>query len=225
MNPGLFSLYAGAPAGVQAHVRVRWLTCPFRSLSAHVPQAGRILEVGSGYGLLALHLALASPRRTVVGIDIDAHKVVHAQRAAALATPRGASCSFELAPPGEIPPGPWDAVVVVDVLYLLDPDAQAGLVRTCASGLGAGGVLLVKEMDVTPRWKARWNRTQETLSVRVLRITAGDTLAFLPPAQVAAWMEEEGLAVTQAPLGRGYPHPHHLVAGRRPTLSEIHRPG
>lgn len=223
MNPGLFSLYAGAPPAVQAHIRVRWLTCPFPAVAAHVPGEGRILEVGCGYGLFSLFLALEDPRRSVVGIDVDSHKVVHGQRAAKLARARGATVEVQLSPPGDLPAGPWDAIVVVDVLYLLDADAQAGLLRSCATELAAGGVLVVKEMATEPAWKARWNRVQETAAVRVLRITAGDTLTFVPPATVAGWMDAEGLRVTQESLGRHYPHPHHLVVGRRPTLADLQR--
>lgn len=227
MAPGLFSLYAGAPPAVQAHIRGRWLTCPFAAVAGHVPPEGRVLEVGSGFGLFSLHLALGSPGRSVFGIDVDARKVVLAQRAAKRAAARGATCAFELAPPGDVPDPPWDAIAIVDVLYLLDADDQAGLMRTCASSLAAGGVLVVKEMAPEPRWKARWNHVQETGAVRVLRITAGDSLTFLPPATIGAWMAQAGLTVTHVPLDRGYPHPHHLIVGRRPTLADLlgHGPG
>jgi hypothetical protein len=60
-----------------------------------------------------------------------------------------------------------------------------------------------------------WNRVQETMSVRVLGITAGRRLRFLPPERHAAWLEEEGLQVEMARLDRGYAHPHHLLAARR----------
>lgn len=223
MNPGLFSLFAGAPAAVQAHVRVRWLTCPVRAVVAKVPTQGRILEVGCGYGLFSLEMAIGSPGRSVVGVDIDTHKVVHAQRAGKIAVKRGAQVSFELSPPGEVPEGLWDAVVVIDVLYLLDAEEQEGLLRTCAGALAPGGVLVVKEMAPEPRWKARWNRIQETASVKVLGITAGSDFAFLPPSTLGGWMEEEGLRVSHERLDRRYPHPHHLVVGRRPTLTDLRR--
>jgi 2-polyprenyl-3-methyl-5-hydroxy-6-metoxy-1,4-benzoquinol methylase len=186
-------------------------------VAAHVPEGGRVLEVGCGYGVFCCHLALGSRDRTVVGVDVDARKIVHAQRAARQAAARGAKVEFHLAPPGDVPDGPWDAVVIVDVLYLLDPDAQAGLLHTCAEQLGPGGVLVVKEMARTPTWKARWNRVQETLAVRLLRITAGDQLSFPDPDDLETWMTDAGLEVAQVPLHHRYPHPHHLLVGRRPT--------
>ncbi|MFN2505706.1 MAG: methyltransferase domain-containing protein [Acidimicrobiales bacterium] len=209
------SLYSGAPPQVRAHVWGRWATCPFPKVAAAVPERGRVLEIGCGYGLFSCHLALTSPQREVLGVDVDVDKIVHGRFAAEKARNLGAECELHLEPPGEVPEGPWDAVVIVDVLYLLDPDAQAGLLHSCAEQLALGGVLVVKEMASSPRWKARWNAVQETLAVRVLRITTGDQLVFLEPEVLGAWMESAGLKVTHEPLDHRYPHPHHLMVGAR----------
>ena len=214
MRAEVLSLYRGAPAGVRAHVRVRWATCPFRRISDEVPQTGRVLEVGCGFGLFSSYLALNGRGRHVTGIDVDERKIEPARLAAAEAGVRGATCSFAVAGPGEVPDGPWDAVVIVDVLYLLDAAAQAALLRTCAAALAPGGALVVKEMAPSPRWKAAWNRAQETVSVRLLGITAGHDFTFVEPAVLGGWMEESGLTVRHSRLDRGYPHPHHLVVGR-----------
>lgn len=211
----VLSLYGNAPPAVRAHVRGRWVTCPFRRVEAAVPRRGRILEVGCGYGVFSCHLALSSRERQVLGVDVDLRKIVHAQFAAKRAVARGATCEFHLAPPGEVPDGPWDAIVIVDVLYLLDPGEQQGLLHTCAGQLALGGVLVVKEMAPSPAWKAQWNRLQETLSVKVLNITAGEQLTFLDPSVLGGWMRDDGLVVTSQPLHSGYPHPHHLVVGAR----------
>jgi 2-polyprenyl-3-methyl-5-hydroxy-6-metoxy-1,4-benzoquinol methylase len=213
--PDVLSVYRTAPLPVRAHVWGRWATCPFPRVATAVPASGRILEVGCGYGLFSCYLALGHPTRSVLGVDVDARKIVHAQRAAQRARGRGAHAEFHLSPPGDVPDGPWDAIVIVDVLYLLDRDAQAGLLRTCAHRLALGGVLVVKEMGTSPQWKARWNAAQETLAVRVLHITAGDDMTFLEPDVVAGWMDEEGLVAHHEAIDRGYPHPHHLFVGAR----------
>ena len=213
--PDVLRLYATAPLGVRAHVWVRWATCPFRRVAAQVPETGRILEVGCGYGLFSNFLALSAPGRRVSGIDIDVRKIVHGQHAAQAAGVFGAHADLHLEPPGDIPDGPWDAIVIVDVLYLLDADAQEGLLRSCAGQLALGGSLVVKEMALVPRWKAAWNRLQETLAVKVVKITAGEKLTLLDPARLGAWMEEDGLVVQHHPLDRRYPHPHHLIVGTK----------
>lgn len=217
---GALELYDGMPGTVRGRLRYRWATCPFTALERLVPEEGRILEVGCGQGLFSFYLALGSPERRVRGIDIDAEKIGVARRAAARAARLGADLEFAVAGPGELPDGPWDAVAVVDVLYLMDAAAQKRLLAGCAERLVPGGSLVVKEMALRPRWKFIVNTLQETLSVRVLRITAGgDGFTFSAPSQIGVWMQEEGLLVSEASLHRGYLHPHHVVVGRRPGLS------
>ncbi len=217
MGRHVLSLYRDAPMAVRAHVRLRWSTCPFRAVEAQVPPSGRVLEVGCGHGVFSLLAAVSSPERTVVGVDVDERKVPHARAATARAREAGADVDIAVAPPGELPDGPWDAIVVVDVAYLLDAASQRHLVQECAARLAPGGVLVVKEMALRPAWKFRWNAIQETLSVRVLGITRGAEMTFMDPVEMGGWMGTDGLDVRHLPLHKGYPHPHHLVVGRRPA--------
>lgn len=214
-SPGrrVLSLYAGAPISARGHVRVRWATCPFGAVAAQLPVAGRILEVGCGHGLLSLHLASMSPDRQVHGIDVDDDKLATARAAAARG---GLTCTFERVEGDHLPDGPWDGIAIVDVLYLLEADDQLDLLHSCATALGPGGVLVVKEMALAPQWKAAWNAAQETAAVRILGITEGEELTFLPPLRLAAAMADAGLEVRHRPIHRGYPHPHYLLVGRRP---------
>ena len=215
-TPRVLELYGGASPAVRLHTALRWATCPFGPVQAAVPDVGEVLEVGCGHGLLSLSLALSSRGRRVTGVDIDGDKVAAAGAAAARLAPGEADVRFATVEPGWLPTRTVDAVVIADVLYLLPVEDQRRLLRACAQCLGAGGVLVVKEVADRPRWKARWNRVQETVSTRVLGITAGDgSLHFVAPATMAAWLEAEGLRTESRALDRGYPWPHHLLVGRR----------
>ncbi len=211
------ALYGSAPRSVRAHLRVRWRTCPLDAVAERVPERGRVLDLGCGHGLLGAYLALTSPHRLVLGVDLDDRKVAYARAAAERARARGAALEFGVAPGGVVPPGPWDAISVVDVLYLLEEQQQRALLVEAAGQLAPGGALLVKEMAGRPRWKHRWNQLQETISVRLLRITATERhrFCFVPPAITRGWLEAAGLAVEEAPLHRGYLHPHHLLVATR----------
>jgi len=213
-NRRVLSLFQGAPLQVRAHVAVRWASCPFPAVAAQLPASGRILEVGCGHGLLSLYLALASPEREVVGIDVDEEKLAAARVAAAGA---GLAATFDVVAGAALPEGPWAGIAIVDVLYLLAADDQRALLRSCAGALAPGGVLAVKEMALAPRWKARWNSVQETAAVKILGITEGEELTFLAPADMAAAMAAGGLTVRDRPVHRGYPHPHHLLVGHQPA--------
>ena len=212
------ALFADAPLGMRLHVHARWRTCPLAAVAAHVPSRGAVLDIGCGHGLFASYLALDAVGRRVVGVDLDERKLAGAASIVERVRARGGSLALELAPGGAVPDGPWDAITVVDVLYLLPGDAQRDLLERAAARLAPGGRLLVKEMAPSPRWKARWNTTQETLAVKVVGFTASEStgFTFVAPAEMQSWLAACGLEVTAVPLDRGYPHPHHLLVATRP---------
>ncbi len=176
-----------------------------------------MLDVGTGHGLFALYLAERSPARRVHGVDIDDDKLTMA-RAAAARAPRLTNVSFTAGPDLGDADGDFDAITVLDVLYLLDPGHQERLVAQLAERLRPGGHLVVKESAETPRWKLRWSRAEEVLATKVLRITESTDsgLPFTAPAALAAWMAEAGLTVAERAIDRHYPYPHYLVVGTRP---------
>jgi 2-polyprenyl-3-methyl-5-hydroxy-6-metoxy-1,4-benzoquinol methylase len=197
------------------HVVLRWLTCPFPPVVDALPSEGRVLEVGCGHGLFSAYLAQRRTGLQVHGVDIDEKKIAVAAKSE---LPAGGRLHFAVADSGAVPPGPWDAVVLVDVLYLLDEAAQRALLESCAAVLAPGGVLVVKDMATRPRWKARWNAAQEAMSVRILKITEGSPeFAFVDPDERARWLVAAGLQDVRARrLDRGRVHPHHLLVGEAP---------
>ena len=208
-----FSLFRGAARADRLHVRVRWATCPVPLIDAEVPTRGRVLEVGCGHGLVSSYLALACATREVVGVDIDERKLAIARAAAARLDPRDGTLRFASSPHGAVPAGPWDAIVIVDVLYLLDADHELALLDACIAELAPAGVLVVKETDVMPQLKHAIAKAQEMLATRVLHITAGDTLSFTPITELAEYLADRGLSVSVRRVDAGYPHPHSLLVG------------
>jgi SAM-dependent methyltransferase len=235
--------YRDTPLPTRMHAAVRWWSAPFPAVEAGLPASGRVLEIGCGHGLFSTYAALAGAARAVVGVDIDGRKITLAQSVAHRLDE--VNLSFRLAPSGEVPAGPWDAIVVIDMLYLLPAAEQRSLLAAAAAQLGPGGILLVKEMSPTPRWKAGWNRLQETAAVSILGITqrahgaAPEPLApgdagsgeaaggreggsrprfdLVAPDEMAGWLRQSGLSTTHRRLDRHRLHPHHLLTGRRTT--------
>ena len=205
--------YRSAPLGDRFHTWVRWRTCPFAAVESALPDAGRILEIGCGHGLFAMYAAAAAPGRSVVGVDVDESKLEVA-RAAAVRFGAGAP-TFEARPAEDAVTEGWDGIAVVDVLYLLGTVRACELVAAAARNVAPGGVLAVKEIDLRPRWKYHLARLQELVSTRVLRITEGSGVDFVPPSAIAQAMTVAGLEVEQRRVDRWYPYPHLLLIGRR----------
>jgi 2-polyprenyl-3-methyl-5-hydroxy-6-metoxy-1,4-benzoquinol methylase len=185
-----------------------------------VPAHGRILEIGCGHGLLSLYLGLTSPTRRVSGVDIDAGKIAHARRAADRLATDEAHVSFAAVESGALPAGPFDAVVVCDVLYLLEPAARAELLDGAVDRLGPDGVLVVKETARTPRWKGSLTAAQERLATGVLRMTEGSAVDFADPDTFITQLEGRGLDVDARRVDRGYLHPHLLITARRTSVRQ-----
>lgn len=207
--------YAGAPRKERLHVAGRWRTCPFEAVEPHVPKAGRIMEIGCGHGLFSLYLAQQSPEREVTGVDVDEDKIPFARAAASAA--EATNVTFDVVAPDALPEGSWDAIVVVDVLYLLGREGASRLIAAAAGAVAPGGVVVLKEMAERPRWKYAVNQFQEILATKVIRITEGDHVEVVPPSAIVAELERAGLEVSQHGVDRGYLHPHHLIVGRRPA--------
>jgi 2-polyprenyl-3-methyl-5-hydroxy-6-metoxy-1,4-benzoquinol methylase len=211
----VLALFDHAPRRDRLHVRGRFRTCPVALIDAEVPRRGRVLEVGCGHGLVSAYMALSSPERSVTGIDIDARKIAVATHAASHVDHSSTHLEFDQVAAGEMPDGRWDAIVIVDVLYLLDRPAEFALLDDCVGRLADDGVLVLKETDVVPRWKHRLARAQEVVATKILRITAGSSLSFTPIADIVEHLEKRGLSVTARRVDKGYLHPHCLVIARR----------
>ena len=207
--------YIGLPWSTRAHVLLRWTSCPFAAVERNVPTAGSVLDLGCGHGLLSLYLAATGPERVISGVDVDPAKLRSA-RAAAKGFP---AVSFFDAPDGwrPVPGETWDGIVIVDMLYLLGRGPALELLTSAATALAPGGRLVVKEIDVRPRWKYQLALYQEKLATRVAHITQGSEVDFLTPNDLANTLRDVGLTVTKRSIDRGYPHPHAIVTADRQT--------
>lgn len=203
--------------GDRAHVAIRMRLCPFGAIDDLVPADGRIVDIACGHGHLALLLASGAPGRQVSGVDIDERKIAAARTARDRLALDPDRVDYAVSAPDFVPDGPVDAVTIVDALYLLTPEGRERLVRASARALAPGGLLLVKEMDMSNRVKAFVARSGELVMTRLAGITAktAEAPSFTAPADLEAWMREEGLTTTSERWDRRYPVPHLAVHGRR----------
>ena len=214
---GIVRAYQSEPWSTRAHTLVRWASIPLDAVEQELPDSGEVLEIGCGHGLFSLTAALASHDRRVIGTDIDGAKLVEARRAAQAAGLNQERLEFQQVEADWRPPSDhlYDAVVIIDVLYLLGISAALNLVAAAARAVKPGGRLLVKEMDTTLRAKAAWCSTQELISTKLTRVTEGETVQLVPLDALRAVMQEADLEVTTQALDRGYVHPHALLIGQR----------
>ncbi len=208
----LIDAYPALSTRDRLHMAIRWRVCPLPAIAACVPEQGVIVDLGCGHGLFAQLLARASAARSVIGVDLDAHKIALAQ---GLKLPNLCFVAGDIA---ETTLPPAQAVTILDVFYLVPYAIQEQLLASCAQKLAADGIIVLKEMSERPRWKVWLNWLEETLAVRVLRITESDgsgRFYFRTRAEWQALFDRLGFAVETVPLDRGYYHPHVVFIARK----------
>jgi 2-polyprenyl-3-methyl-5-hydroxy-6-metoxy-1,4-benzoquinol methylase len=145
----LLERYHPLSAWESFYLRTRWRLCPFETVESHVPRKGRILDFGCGYGMLSNFLALRSPDRRVLGIDLNQSRIEVAMRSS-----RGRpEVSFQLGDVRDFQGIPFDAVVMTDVLHHIDDDKVRVLLRIIRSCLSENGTFVVLDVDRSPLMK------------------------------------------------------------------------
>ena len=194
------------------YLAVKLKICPVRAVETYIPRRGTVVDLGCGNGLMAALCMLGSEDRRVLGFDLDPAKVKAARRLKA----RWPSLEFEVADLTEFPVPACDAVILVDVLYLIPKAVQETILRRSFQSLRPGGVLVLKEMDTEPRWKYVWNMLQETLAVKVIGFTLGSRFHFRSQADFRSLLQGIGFEVRVIKLDAGYWYPHTLYLCRKP---------
>src|SRR5437763_9496143 len=76
------SLFVETPRSTRFFLLLRSLLTPYERMASVFPARGRILDLGSGHGLLTFALALGSDQREIIGVDHDRERVRLAEAAA-----------------------------------------------------------------------------------------------------------------------------------------------
>lgn len=204
------ALYDSAPLPDRLFVRARAFLSDLALLERHAPRAGPILDLGCGHGLLANLLATGSAERDVLGIDIDEQKIAAARRTIGARR----HIDFAVQDATTTTGGPYAAIAVGDVFYLIPPDEQRRLIATCYRLLQPGGVFLWKSQVRRPRWKYAITYGQEWLMTH-LGPTSGRGLYFLDTDESLDALRAAGFTATALPLRSWRPYTDVLFIAHR----------
>ncbi len=203
-------LYRGEAGGTRAFVLARHVLAPLAAVAARVPADGAVLDVGCGHGLFSLALASADPARRIVGIDPSPAKIAVARRAG-----KGfPSVEFREALVQAVTGERFEAIAVLDVLYLLPDHLKRSLLDACRKLLAPAGVLLLKTNDTHPAWKYAVARAQEKVMTGIGLTLGTGGLHFRSCAENAALLRGAGFAPEIHHLAHWSPYPHTLFVAR-----------
>ena len=123
-------------------------------IGQYLPVAGRILDVGCGFGLFSLYFAQKHPGLEITGIDINPSRVRMAQRTAEKLSLEnvhyeiGDATSFTL-------PAAFDGAYMLDIVHHVPRRAVRPLFKRLHAHLEPGSRLIIKDVAARPAYK-RW---------------------------------------------------------------------
>ena len=201
--------YGGQSLGIRGFVLARHLLAPLGRVLAAVPTRGRLLDVGCGHGLFANAAALGSPDRQVLGVDPSGAKVTVARSSSAgLPNVRYVQGTVQ-----EVGERDFDAISILDVLYLLPIEEKLAVLRACRERIAPDGVLILKTNDTRPPWKYQVARLQEE-AMTGIGLTMGHGLYFMSREQNAGLLELAGFRPQVVDLNTWLPYPHVMFVSR-----------
>lgn len=174
-----------------------------------LPATPRLLDLGCGQGLLAAWLQSAvelfdkgnwpmawpvPPRpRSLLGLEIDPSEVQRALLAL------GDSVQLQQTDLRTAVLPPADAIMILDVLHYLDPEAQVSLLARAYQALSGNGTLLVRVGNAAGGFRFVWSRCVDAVVWR-LRGRGRTRLYFRTIEEWMALIADAGFDVRQVPM-------------------------
>jgi 2-polyprenyl-3-methyl-5-hydroxy-6-metoxy-1,4-benzoquinol methylase len=173
-----------------------------------LPEEGRILDVGCGFGLWSAYFGQMQPARRIVGVDRSEPRVRMAERVVAQV---GVTASFVAADVRDARvEGPFDAAYVLDVLHHIPRNDQRAVLEKLRDLLSPGGVLLIKDITTEP-----WLELKFTEVLDRVMVGLDEELAYRHHREWQALLEELGFHVRVVRVPDVLPYPHVILAARK----------
>jgi 2-polyprenyl-3-methyl-5-hydroxy-6-metoxy-1,4-benzoquinol methylase len=176
-----------------------------------LPDAGRILDVGCGFGLFAAYFGQTQPRREIIGIDPNTRRIATAERVA-----RTIGLKNHRFIAGDVRDaslqGPFDAVYMLDVMHHIPAEAQRGVLERIYDMLVPGGVLLLKDITTEPHYQLVFTELLD-------RVMVGwnEPLAYRHHRAWGELLNDIGFRTRMVRVPDVLPYPHIVISATKPA--------
>ena len=178
-------------------------------IGQYLPEEGRVLDIGCGFGLFGLYFAQVHPRVQLSGFDLSESRVAIANDAARKLGI--ANARFEVGDATELRARQrFDVVYMLDVVHHVAPATVRRLIEEVHASLPSGGRLLVKELDTEPAWQRVFAHVLD------LAMSPSQPPHYWAAAELSGLLREVGFDVKRHAMVDILPYPHVLyVATKR----------
>lgn len=191
---------------VRLYVRGRFHILRSRFLDEigqYMPERGRVLDIGCGFGLFALYFARLRPDSTFEGFDYNERRIDEANHAARRLERRNAVFRCGDATKVAVS-GSYDAVYMLDIVHHVPREAVPPLLAAIRRHLKPGGRLLIKDVADKPFLK-RWFTWALDKAM-----DPSTPVSYWSPAELKSLIEAHGFKVYVHQMVDYLPYPHVL---------------
>ncbi|HTI11532.1 MAG TPA: 1-acyl-sn-glycerol-3-phosphate acyltransferase [Puia sp.] len=183
-------LYKGPVLEWYMKVKVR-LEKNYQPIHELLPQQGKLLDIGCGYGFMSYMLQFVAPQREITGIDYDEEKIETAGNCFS----RNDRINFVATDIMEYDFEDYDAIIMADVLHYLQPGQQTEVIEKCIRHLRPGGTILIRDGDRDLGAKHKGTRLTELFSTKLIGFnkTSGQGLSFLSGKELEKLARQHGM--------------------------------
>jgi SAM-dependent methyltransferase len=173
-----------------------------------LPDEGRILDIGCGFGLFAAYFGQTQPARRIVGVDPDARRIAMAKRVCAgilldnefIA---GDARNVQLE-------GRFAGAYVLDVMHHIPKDDQLPMLERLRDLLAPRGVLVLKDITTEPHLQLKFTELMD-------RVMVGwdEPLAYRHHREWGEMLTGLGFHVRMVRVPDVLPYPHVVIAATK----------
>lgn len=203
-------LYKNCNVWTKLYLKIRLILTPFGKVAKYIPKKGTVYDLGCGYGIFSNLMALQSPKREVIGIDLSEERITTASKTIG----KRKNIQFIHDNLKNVNLKKCSTIVIYDVLHHMNYRAQEALIRECFNKLGNNGLLVIKDNDTLPRWKFFWNYVHEILTLSLL-ITKSDKLSFRSKKGFVEMLFKAGFIVETVNIPTNLPYPFIIYLCRK----------
>ena len=174
-----------------------------------LPDEGRILDIGCGFGLFAAYFGQTQPARRIIGVDPDAKRIVTARRVSNAVGLTGNK--FIAGDAREVSlEGPFSGAYVLDVMHHIPEQDQLTMLKSLRDLLAPRGVLVIKDITTEPAFGLEFTRLLD-------RVMVGwdEPLAYRHHRDWGDMLASLGFHVRMVRVPDVLPYPHVVIAATK----------
>jgi SAM-dependent methyltransferase len=174
-----------------------------------LPDEGRILDIGCGFGLFAAYFGQTQPSRRIVGVDPNERRIEMARRVCEHVGVTGNTFIAGDARDAKLE-GPFAGAYVLDVMHHIPASDQLPLLERLRDLLAPRGVLVVKDITTEPRFGLEFTRALDRLMVGW-----NEPLSYRHHREWGEMLTSIGFRVRMVRVPDVLPYPHVVIAATK----------